>query len=41
MLAIVSIGGTASVLRARGSHMLLALGGLILSCLFLGGAIGL
>ena len=40
MMAVFGIGSATSVLRTRGSYMLLATAGLILSCLFLGGAIG-
>ncbi len=40
MMAVFGIGSATSVLRTRGSYMLLATAGLLLSCLFLGGAIG-
>jgi hypothetical protein len=41
LMAVFGIGSAASVLRARGSYMLLATGGLFLCCLFLGGFIGM
>jgi hypothetical protein len=40
IMSIFGIGSGASALRPRGPHMLLATGGLLLSCLFLGGMIG-
>jgi hypothetical protein len=40
LMAVFGIGSGASVLRARGSYMLLATGGLVLSSMFLGGFIG-
>jgi hypothetical protein len=41
VMAVFGIGSGASALRPRGPHMLLATGGLLLSCLFVGGMIGI
>ncbi len=41
LMAIFGIGSAAAALRPRGAHMLLATGGLLLSCVYLGGVIGL
>jgi hypothetical protein len=40
LIAVFGIGSAAAALRARGAHMLLATGGLLLSCVYLGGVIG-
>ena len=41
LMAVFGIGSGASAIRPRGPHMLLATGGLLLSCLYLGGLVGL
>jgi hypothetical protein len=41
VMAVLGIGSAASALRPRGPHMLLATGGLLLNCLYLGGFVGL
>jgi hypothetical protein len=41
LMAVFGIGNAASAIRPRGPHMLLATGGLLLSCIYLGGLIGL
>jgi hypothetical protein len=40
LMSVFGIGSGASALRPRGPHMMLATGGLLLSCLFLGAMIG-